>query len=192
MKILISFFLVFFCVSCFDEENIGMQEHSMIDSLLSYHDCVDEFRFSKMVLYSLMFERKCVRKKCINNNVEYDDTMSMPLYNFILELDTLNKGKACIEVFSDTIVFSFALRSKENCLCYKESETFPRKLMIERGTRNIYYLDYGPIMMSPELDLIEKRLKNTQMIEFVKKNKNSIDPWFFNELVREGYINSPR
>ncbi len=188
MKILVIFFLILIFTSCFNEKNSGLQEHSMIDSLLSYHDCVDEYRFSKMVLYSLMFEKRCIREICTNNGIDYDDTTNMPLYNFNLELDTLNKVKACIEVFSDTIVFSFALRSKENCLCYKDSETFPRRLMIGRGTRNIYYLDYGPFMMSPEPNLLDKHLGNIQMIEFVKKNRNSIDPWFFNELEKEGYL----
>jgi hypothetical protein len=173
--------------SCFSKTDQGKPKQSMIDSLLTYNKCVDEYHFSKLVLNSLMFDKNCVAKSCTDDHVDYDTT-SAPLFDFTLELDTLRKGASCIEVFSDTLVFTFSLRSKENCLCYRDSETVPRRIMIKRGTENIYYLDYGSFMIRPESDFSEKHLTNPKMIEFIKLNKSSIDPWFYNELVKKGYL----
>lgn len=60
--------------------------------------------------------------------------------------------------------------------------------MIKKGTTDIIYLDYGPFMQGTTSDYAERHLTDSSMLNYIKSNKSLVDPWFYNELQKRGYL----
>ena len=98
-----------------------------------------------------------------------------------------------IQKTGDTICFSMRAYTNDsfNCHCYetKDGGVWISSICILRGSYKIVKTTYyDGIGMFPEKEEVQAILTNPKMIDFVKNNKAIVNPWFYNQLVKQGYL----
>ncbi len=190
---LIGIFLAIIVFSCNRSSNVIEKNNqlidSVIDSLIHKHNCRREYDFARLFLYSSYYLNSCIgticeredgtvytapvgNKRLPSTNIRLDLTSSMP-----------------IQENGDTIIFRISafITNKNNieCKCRHGIQyALPSGVSMIKGTNVIIEsISYNGVNWMPSQKDVARIINNPSMIDFVKKNKSSVNEWYYNQIL---------
>lgn len=156
-----------------------------VEELIAKNNCKEEYDYAKLLVNLSSYDETCVGVFCPPYN--HDQKVTTERMNqFRVELDTSRTPG--ISTSSDTITFSFNLVNKNKCFCADGWVHYPGHITMIRGSKKLVWVNHGSADIRPEKEDIEMWFNDPKMLNYVKQNKDSLDPWFYNQLVERGYL----
>lgn len=156
-----------------------------IEHLIEKYDCKEEYDFAKLLVNTSSYQETCISVFCPPYN--YDQKVKIERMNqFRIELDTIDREG--IVASGDTLTFFFKLVNKDGCYCADRLSHYPGFITLIRGTKEIVWLNIGSASIQPIREDIDRWLNDSIMLSYVRQNQDSVDPWFYEQLVKRGYL----
>ncbi len=156
-----------------------------IENLITKYNCKEEYDYAKLLVNLSSYNETCFAVFCPPYN--YNQKVKTERMNqFRVELDTTRSSG--ILVSGDTITFSFRLVNKSECYCVDRLVHYPGHITMIMGSKKIIWFNHGSADFRPEKDDIERWFNDSKMLNYIKQNRDSIDPWFYKQLMERGYL----
>lgn len=180
--------LTIFCMSCNKSRIIEtnfFDNPAWIENLITKYNCKEEYDYAKLLVNLSSYNETCFAVFCPPYN--YNQKVRTEKMNFY-RIELHNNEHSGISISGDTITFYFVLVNRDSCYCTDGLVHYPGHITMLRGSKEIIWINHGSIDIRPDKENIEKRFKEKKMLDYLIQNKDSVDPWFYNQLVKRGYL----
>ncbi len=188
LKIMNRLSLIFiFLMGCMKQGSIQQNLPERIEERLLKYNCIDEYNYARFYLYATNYESLCSKLICEQSNIDRKKL-------FISSEITLDpRFKNCISEQGDTLTFIFSSFINDSCSCiYSANTSFPTAITIKRGTKKILWLGSTAMRVGEYEIPDEIYTKDINMLKFVSAYRSIVNPWFYNELLKRGYLTSDK
>jgi hypothetical protein len=185
--------ILLFNISCRQNVKVNSLSYIQIKDLeleekLQEFDCKVEYDFARLFLYSEYFNEVCTSAFCSKTFIKLNPSKRLLSTNIRLDMKKTNP----IRVSGDTIIFKIIafIDDSLNCRCFSDINGFlPAEITIKRKSNEILFEEtFGGIGWFPTKSDVSKVLTNPEMLIIVKKNRDYVNPWFYDQLVKYGYL----
>jgi hypothetical protein len=170
--------------------SLGSDYELKVAREVAYYKCEKEYDFVRLYLYANYFRYSCIGSICskLDGSVYISPNGSRNLLTTNIRLDIDKSGS--IKELGDTLVFRIFAFSNDSCKChYGIQYNLPAGVSIIRRTKQIVGLHaYNGLTFYPSVNDVSETFKNPKMLKFAKKNKSTINKWFYTQLIVQGYI----
>lgn len=178
--------LFFACENPPKKQNSFFEDPPWVKKIIAENNCKEEYDYAKLIVNISSYNETCVSVFCPPYNHD-QETKTGRMNQFRIQLDT-SKIKQGMEISGDTISFYFSLWNRNSCFCADGLAHYPGYITLIKDTKELVWVNHGSASIRPLKEDIEKWLNDSLMLNYVKHNKDSIDPWFYNELEKRGHL----
>ncbi|MCU0423433.1 MAG: hypothetical protein MUC81_11535 [Bacteroidia bacterium] len=185
-KLAIIIFLFIACKKSNYNEKTFFKDPKWVLKIVNENNCVNEYEFAKLIVNAFSYNQNCLDLFCFNHK-HIPTTNGEPMNQFRIQLDT-SRFKSGLVKSGDTIEFCFILVNRNSCFCSDRLDHYPSNIAIKRGTNSLISIGDGAVTLHSIENDTKEILGNPKMLNYIKQNRDSIDPWFYKQLMERGYL----
>lgn len=175
--------------ACLNDEKENFQSMNnnpeWIEKIIEKRTCIEEYNYAKLIVNLFSYKETCLSKSCLSSNDDRITNKTERMNQFRILLDTSNYQEGIIEM-GDTITFHLKMISKDSCFCDDRLDHYPSRISIVKTTKDIVSIGDGYVTVWVNQYDVDRWLNDTEMINYIRNYKDSVDPWFYNELYLRG------